>query len=93
MTLVTFDDEGAITNTIRFGSEAHGNDLDVGIEIPPETWHTVVALVPGCVLLEVKAGPFDPHQSKDLAPWAADEASEEAPNYLRWLMSTCRSRL
>jgi hypothetical protein len=46
----------------------------------------VVALEPGCVLLEVKAGPFDPNQPKDLAPWAPEEGSEAAADYLNFLL-------
>jgi hypothetical protein len=38
-----------------------GAKLAVGMEVKPETWHTVILLVPGCVLLKVKAGPFDPN--------------------------------
>jgi len=38
------------------------------------------------VLLEVKAGPFDPNQPKDLAPWAPEEGSDAAANYLNRLL-------
>lgn len=62
--------------------------LAVGAEVPANTWHTVIALVPGCVLLEVKAGPFDPNQPKDLAPWAPDEGSAAAAKYLEKLIES-----
>ena len=86
MTLVTFNDEGEVTEVVRFGSEKYGAECAAGVELPSGTWHTVVALVPGCVLLEVKAGPFDPSQPKDLAPWAPEEGSDEACVYLRHLV-------
>lgn len=86
MALITFDDLGSIKAILRFGSEKHGSDLAAGVEVASSTWHTVIALVPGCVLLEVKAGPFNPNQPKDLAPWAPDEGSEEAADYLNWLL-------
>ena len=73
MAMVTFDDQGAVTNVLRFGTERHGDQLAVGAEVSSSTWHTVIALEPGCVLLEVKAGPFDPNQPRYLAPWAPDE--------------------
>lgn len=87
MALVTFDDQGAVTGVLRFGSEKIGRDLAVGAEVASSTWHTVVALEPGCVLLEVKAGPFDPNQPKDLASWAPEEGSQAAECYLQHLIS------
>jgi len=86
MALITFDDQGSVTGILRFGSEKYGSDLAAGAEVASSTWHTVVALEPGCVLLEVKAGPFDPNQPKDLAPWAPEEGSEMAQGYLRDLV-------
>jgi cupin fold WbuC family metalloprotein len=82
MALVTFNDQGEVLNVLRFGSEKYGNELAVGAEVACGTWHTVIALVSGSVLLEAKAGPFDPAQPKGLAPWAPAEGSVEAANYL-----------
>ncbi len=82
MALITFDDQGSVTGILRFGSEKYGSDLAAGAEVASSTWHTVVALEPSCVLLEVKAGPFDPNLPKDLAPWAPEEGSEAAADYL-----------
>lgn len=85
MALVTFDDQGSVSGILRFGTEKYGRDLAVGTQVESSTWHTVVALEPGCVLLEVKAGPFDPNQPKDLAPWAPEESSEAAADYMNRL--------
>jgi cupin fold WbuC family metalloprotein len=85
MALVTFDDAGQVQRIVRFGSEKYGCDLAIGVEIDPETWHTVVALEQGSILLEVKAGPFDPIQPKDLAQWAPSEGSSEALIYVNQL--------
>ena len=82
MALITFDDQGSVTGVLRFGSQNHGSNLAAGAEVASSTWHTVVALEPGCVLLEVKAGPFDSNQPKDLAPWAPEEGSDAAADYL-----------
>jgi cupin fold WbuC family metalloprotein len=86
MALITFDDQGSVTGILRFGSEKHGIDTAAGAEVASSIWHTVVALEAGCVLLEVKAGPFDPNQPKDLAPWAPEEGSQAAESYLRHLI-------
>lgn len=85
MALVTFDEMGKVTGVLHFGADVSSLGLAVGAEVPTGTWHTVIALEPGCVLLEVKAGPFDPSQPKDLAPWAPDEGSAEALAYLNLL--------
>jgi len=85
LALVTFDDRGIVTGVLRFGTEKYGDELAAGAEVASSTWHTVVALEPGCVLLEVKAGPFDPNQPKDLAPWAPEESSAMAQSYLQGL--------
>lgn len=86
MALITFDDKGSVTGILGFGSQNHGSDLAAGAAVASSTWHTVVALESGCMLLEVKAGPFDPNQPKDLAPWAPQEGSEAAVNYLNRLL-------
>jgi cupin fold WbuC family metalloprotein len=85
MTLVIFDDNGNVTGSLCFGVDSRSENLAVGVEVPPNTWHTVLALEPGCVLLEVKAGPFDPNQPKDLASWAPEEGSSNAVKYQQQL--------
>jgi cupin fold WbuC family metalloprotein len=91
MALVTFDDAGNVTGVLCFGSEKYGPDMAAGAEVPADTWHTVIALEPGCVLLEMKAGPFDPNQPKNLAPWAPEEGSVWVPSYLNQLMQKVSS--
>lgn len=86
MALVTFDELGTIAGVLRFGSEKHGPNMAAGAELSANTWHTVIALEPNCVLLEVKAGPFDPNQPKDLAPWAPEEGTPSAQVYLSQLV-------
>ncbi len=90
MALVTFDDQGAVTDVIRFGTERVVGNIAVGAEVPASTWHTVIALDPSCVLLEVKAGPFDPSQPKDFATWAPEEGSAAAREFLSRLVEMAR---
>lgn len=82
--LLAFDDAGNVVETVRFGTEKYGQteQLSVGVELPPGTWHTIIAQVPDSVLLELKAGPFDPTLAKEWAPWAPDEGAIEAQPYL-----------
>jgi cupin fold WbuC family metalloprotein len=85
MALVTFDDQGTVIASLCFGSEKNGSALAVGVEVPVNIWHTVIALEPGCILLEVKSGPFEPNNAKEFAPWAPEEGSSAAQPYLERL--------
>lgn len=87
MALVLFNELGIVMDIVHFGAGKSNEGHSVGAEVPCNSWHTVVALEPGCILLEVKPGPFDPKQAKDLAPWAPDEASSEASDYLNELIA------
>ena len=83
--LLTFDNQGRIREIIRFGTEAHlGIDvLSVGVDIPPDIWHSVIALSSNSILMELKAGPFRPYSAKELASWAPEEGSPESIEYLQ----------
>lgn len=57
------------------------------VEIPPETYHTVLSLEPGSVAFEIKDGPFDPDAAKDFAPWAPAENTPEVAKYMERLIA------
>lgn len=91
--LVVFDDDGGILSASRFGTEKYfrkDSEIDLGAELPSGVWHTVLALVPGSILLEVKAGPFDPDSAKEFAPWSPDENSSEVAIYMTWLKQSLK---
>lgn len=85
--LIAFCARGTVREIQRFGTERYANDCVscFGVEVGPDVWHTVVALKDHSVLLEVKAGPFEPAYAKDLAPWAPEEGSDNAMAYLQYL--------
>ena len=87
--LVTFFDDGNIQYIDHFGSEAYQNDQRVGfgVVVPPEIWHTVIALAPDSVLIEAKSGPFSINTAKELAQWAPKDGSDEATFFLLELKS------
>jgi cupin fold WbuC family metalloprotein len=89
MACITFDDQGVISSVQYFGSELYGENVCAGVEVGPNTWHTVVALVRGAVLLEVKAGPFDPAHPKEYAYWAPNEGAAGADSYFAQLRTFC----
>jgi len=74
---VTFHDDGAIERVILLAPHAAA-----AVDIPPGTWHAIVALGDAGVFFETKPGPYMPLSDKDFAPWAPVEGSPEAPGYL-----------
>lgn len=74
----TFDDTGRITLAALLDARSDRNVVNV----PHGIYHTLVALMPGSVFFEAKAGPFVPLGKAELAPWAPAEKSEPAAAYL-----------
>lgn len=83
MAVFFFDDAGEVTKTAVL-DQAEGC---YGIEIPPGTWHTVVSLMSGTVVYEIKDGPYRVDDDKHFATWAPQEGSPEAPLYLQKLFN------
>ena len=84
MALVVFNDIGQVRQIIRFGAQTAEAQLkiSVGVNVPVGVWHTVIAEKAGSILFEVKSGPFNPEQAKELAAWAPAECSPNANEYL-----------
>ncbi|MDS4022011.1 MAG: WbuC family cupin fold metalloprotein, partial [Candidatus Competibacter sp.] len=80
---VFFDDRGAVAERVVL--EPGG--AVVGINVPAGTFHTVLALTPGTVFFEAKAGPYLPLAPDEKAPWAPTEGETGANGYLEWLRS------
>lgn len=74
---LTFDDHGSVL-------QHHVLDPQgpvMGCEIPPRTYHAVLALDPVAVALEIIQGPYDAATHKQFAAWAPTEEAEG----LAWL--------
>lgn len=73
-----FDEQGEITDcaVLEPGGAA------VGINVPNGVFHTVLALTPGTVFFEAKAGPYLPLAADEKAPWAPGENEPGAADYL-----------
>lgn len=70
---VFFDDTGRIERKCMLSP----NDT-VGVDIPHGTWHSIVALEPGTVFFEAKAGPYLPLSADETAAWAPREGEDGA---------------
>ena len=78
---VFFDDEGRVIGDALL--EPGG--AVVGIDVPSGAYHTVLALDPGTVIFETKAGPYMPLGPDEHAPWAPAEGAPDAAAYLQTL--------
>lgn len=76
--LLTFDDDGVVQERVEFDA---GTPV---VEIPAGTWHTLVAIEAGTVLLEVKPGPYAPLSPAGFAPWSPPEGGEAAARLEHW---------
>ncbi|MDJ0889859.1 MAG: WbuC family cupin fold metalloprotein [Gammaproteobacteria bacterium] len=78
---IGFDDQGRVTARTEAG--AHRDSK--GWEYPPGIWHSLICLMPDTIIFECKPGPFSPIKAEDIAPWAPEEATEEAADCVRWM--------
>ena len=82
--VLVFDDAGYVVQQFKLGTQSHaGPGVGPVVDMPAGTWHTVLALTPDAVLLEGKAGPFDPQGPREFADWAPEEGADEALVMLR----------
>ena len=76
--VIIFDERGTVTATAVLALTGES----VGVNIPHGIYHTLVALEPGSVFFEAKAGPYAPLTSQEKAPWAPAEGELSASTYL-----------
>lgn len=88
--VVLFDNEGNIERVIPFGA---GDSVSprCAIEVSGDCWNSVLSLMHGSVLLEVKAGPFNPDEPNEFPSWAPEVGTPEAREYVRTLGVAVRS--
>jgi cupin fold WbuC family metalloprotein len=69
---VYYDDSGVLVESFVLGdchvAGAPRNDVPMvyALNIPASQWHTLRALDPGTVILEMKDGPYEPIQECDI---------------------------
>ncbi len=80
VTVLVFDETGQVQARERL---AAGGPVHV-LELPPATWHTLVAEQAGTVVFEVKQGPYIPTAAKDFAAWAPAEGEADCQRFLDW---------
>ena len=75
--ILEFDDNGGITDHFILDPR----EGKMGVEIPPRTWHSFIALQEGSVLYEIKEGPFVPGAGMIFAEWAPEEGTKAARQF------------
>jgi cupin fold WbuC family metalloprotein len=81
--VVTFTDAGAVAETALL-SHAGGN---LAADIPHGVYHTALALDPGTLFYETKAGPYRQLSKDELVAWAPEESDPQVQDYLLKLRS------
>ena len=79
--LVIFDAQGVLLEKIILRAQEAVN----GMEIPPNTWHSVYPVTDEAVIIEVKEGPYTPAQATDFAQWAPQEGDDNVTPFLQWM--------
>lgn len=75
--VIFFDEHGAVTATAVLAPAGES----VGVNIPHGMYHTLMALEPGSVFFEAKAGPYAPLTPREKASWAPAEGDPRASSY------------
>lgn len=78
---VFFDETGRVTEHALL----QPGGAVVGINVPHGSYHSVIALAPGTVFFEAKAGPYEPLRPEEKAPWAPAESDPDVGDYLEEL--------
>jgi cupin fold WbuC family metalloprotein len=81
--LLLFDKEGRVQERLELSAAGSLT----GIEIEPNSWHTIFPLKDDAVILEIKEikeGPYNPADPIDFAPWAPAEGDDEVLQFLEW---------
>jgi len=76
--ILLFDESGTVIDRIELSPEGI-----VGVEIPPQAWHTIAAIEPSA-LLELKSGPCIPSTDKKFATWSPLENQPFAKECEQW---------
>lgn len=76
--VLIYDNSGKVTERLWLGAETRL------LEIPANTWHSVLSLDEGGVIFEVKRGAYQPVQEQDCLPGTPPEGEEGVKDTLKW---------
>lgn len=76
--ILFFDGQGNVTSQAVMSPSGDA----VGVNIPHGVFHTLIALQPGSVFFESKAGPYQPLKPEEKASWAPQEGEPDTQKFL-----------
>ena len=79
--LLIFEEDSSVKEIINLSEQGEVR----GVEIPIDTWHTLMTDNGDAIILEIKQGPYSPSTPDDYAKWSPAEDSKEASNFLEWI--------
>jgi cupin fold WbuC family metalloprotein len=79
--VLEFDQSGRVIGSVVLQPDGEA----MGVNVPHGTFHSLLALAPGTVFFEAKAGPYLGLLPSERPCWAPEEGSAEAPRYLEWM--------
>lgn len=80
--VLSFDAQGQVRERVELDA-AGANRI---VEIPEGAWHTLVALAPRTVLMEIKRGPYQATTPAEFAAWAPPEGDARVAQFTQWLL-------
>ncbi len=83
--VVEFDDNGDITSHCLLNA----SEGVLATEIAPRTWHTIISMVTGTVVYELKDGPYSVLDDKNFAQWAPKEGDIDCDDYIQSVLRRC----
>jgi len=78
--VLCFDDSGKIANR----KVLNANSENVIVEIPGDTWHTLVVTKKDSLVFECKSGPYIQNTDKNFAQWAPKEFEDSCEKFIDW---------
>ena len=85
--VVCYDDDGGVVRVVVSDCSSRDNV----VSILKGTWHSMVSLESGSVMLEILEGPYDSKTHKKFAEWSPEEYTEGAVGFLEDLRSKIES--
>jgi len=82
MQVILLNDNGSVAERIDLAP----GGATIGLEIPPDAWHTWLALDDNAVFFECKRGPYHPDKTNVFAPWSPPEGDPRVTEYSQWLV-------
>lgn len=80
--IIEFDNNGRVIDNIILDSD----NGEMGVEILPKTWHSLIVLKENSVLYEIKGGQYVKESDKIFAEWSPEEGTKETQIFIEKIL-------